>query len=295
MTYNAGRWFVAALTTHRSMLETGTQLGPYTITGKLGAGGRGEVYRAIDTRSGDPVAVKVLPDRHAGDTTARGRFKREVHALMALSHPNILRIFDFHTADGVSFAAMELLEGETLRDRILRGPIPWVRAVSLGIAIAEGLAATHEKGIIHRDLKPDNIFIEQDGTPKILDFGMARLEMASADESDSSPVKTGPGVMLGTVPYMSPEQVCGLPVDWRSDLFSFGCVMYDMLTATVIFSRKQLVTSMSAILKDPPPSLASFGVEAPPELEAIMQRAVHKDREQRYQSAIDIAEDLRKL
>ncbi len=278
------------------MLDNGTQLGPYTITGKLGAGGRGEVYRAIDSRSNSAVAVKVLPDRYAGDNTARGRFKREVHALMALSHSNILRIFDFQTLDGVTFAAMELLEGEMLSSRLKReGPLD----VRLAIRIAEGvlrsLAEAHEQGIIHRDLKPDNIFIEENGAPKILDFGMARLEMASADESDSSPVKTGPGVMLGTVPYMSPEQVCGLPVDWRSDLFSFGCVMYDMLTATVIFSRKQLVSSMSAILKDPPPSLASLGVEAPPELEAIMQRTVHKDRELRYQSAGDIAEDLRRL
>lgn len=278
-----------------AVLEPGTQLGPYTITGKLGAGGRGEVYRAVDTRSDETVAIKVLPSRYADDTTARGRFKREVRALMSLSHPNILRIFDFQTLDGVTFAAMELLDGETLRDRIHRGPLPWVRAISLGIAIADGLAAIHANGIIHRDLKPDNLFVERDGTLKILDFGMARLEMAAVDESDSSPVRTGPGVMLGTIPYMSPEQVCGLPVDWRTDIFSFGCVLYDMLTGQVIFGRRQLVASMSAILTDAPPALDSIGIEAPPELEAIMQRAVHKDRELRYQSAADIAEDLRAL
>lgn len=277
------------------MLDIGAKLGPYTIAGRLGAGGRGEVYRAVDGRSGDEVAVKVLPDRYAGDSTARGRFKREVRALMTLSHPGILRIFDFQTVGGTTFAAMELLRGETLGERILRGPIPWVHAIRIGIDLAEGLAATHAKGIIHRDLKPDNIFIEENGNSKILDFGMARLEMAAADDSDSSPVKTGPGVMLGTVPYMSPEQVCGLPVDWRSDLFSYGCVLYAMLTATVIFSRRQLVSSMSAILKDAPPSLASIGVEAPATLEAVMQRAVHKDRELRYQSASEIAEDLRRI
>jgi len=277
------------------MLEAGTQLGPYTITGTVGIGGRGEVYRATDTRDERVVAVKVLPDRYAADATARGRFKREVQALLALSHPNILRIYDFETSRGHTYAAMELLVGETLRERMQRGPIPWARVVSLGIGIARGLAATHAQGIIHRDLKPENVFVQSDGTPKILDFGLARLEMASVEDSDSTPVKTGPGVMLGTVPYMSPEQVCGLPVDTRSDLFSFGCVMYGMLTSKVIFARRHIVDSMSAILKDPPPSLASVGVDAPAELEAVLLRCVHKDREQRYQTADEVAAALAAL
>ena len=223
------------------------------------------------------------------------RFEREAQTIASLEFPGIVPVYDYGDENGQTYLVMRYMPGGSLADLLKQGPLPIDEVKRIFERLTSALDYVHSKGIIHRDLKPDNIFIEQDGTPKILDFGMARLEMASADESDSSPVKTGPGVMLGTVPYMSPEQVCGLPVDWRSDLFSFGCVMYDMLTATVIFSRKQLVTSMSAILKDPPPSLASFGVEAPPELEAIMQRAVHKDREQRYQSAIDIAEDLRKL
>lgn len=277
------------------MIPSGTRLGPYTILSQLGAGGRGEVYRAEDSTTLQHVAIKVLPERFAEDATARGRFKREINVLKALSHPNILRIFEFGHQDNIFYAVMELLEGETLSDRIKRAPIPWAKVVTIATGLAKGLAATHAAGVIHRDLKPDNIFLTEDGGIKLLDFGLARLEMASLPDEDSSPVKTGPGVMLGTVPYMSPEQVCGLSIDYRADIFAFGCVLYAMLTGHTIYSRKHLVATMSAILKDPPPSLDEFEVDVPPPLEALMQRMVEKDRERRCQTVDEVIEALQSL
>ena len=198
-------------------------------------------------------------------------------------------------SDGIGYELMEYCGAGSLREFMRGGPLPGDVLRQVVGELAEALGAIHDCHVIHRDLKPENVFVQSDGTPKILDFGLARLEMASVEDSDSTPVKTGPGVMLGTVPYMSPEQVCGLPVDTRSDLFSFGCVMYGMLTSKVIFARRHIVDSMSAILKDPPPSLASVGVDAPAELEAVLLRCVHKDREQRYQTADEVAAALAAL
>lgn len=274
------------------MLTDGTRLGHYTIVGRVGAGGRGEVYRAEDGRDGRVVAIKVLPEQYAKDRMARGRFRREVAALAALSHPNILRIFEFEIDDEVAYAAMELLEGESLKQRVERGPILWTEAVRIGTEVADGLGEIHAKGILHRDLKPDNIFLTAEGA-KILDFGLARLEMAIAEGDDGAPVKTGPGVMLGTVPYMSPEQILGLTLDSRADIFAFGCVLYEMITGKIVFARRTMVAAMSAILEDEPPALAEFGV--PPDLEAILQRCAAKSAEARFQTAEEIATALREI
>jgi serine/threonine protein kinase len=277
------------------MLQNGTKIGPYVVVAPVGAGAKGEVYRAEDTRDGRVVAIKVLPSRYAEDRMARGRFKREVAALTALSHPNVLRIFEFGNDDGVAYAVTELLEGESLRRRLDTGPLPWPEAARSGAEIADGLAAIHEKGIVHRDLKPDNIHLTPSGA-KILDFGLARIDR---DEEDSRPsdsqIKTGPGVMLGTVPYMPPEQICGLAVDARSDIFSFGCVLYAMVTGKSVFARRNMVQAMSAILDAEPQSLAELGLDAPPALEAVMRRCVEKSADQRFQTAAEAAAALRSL
>ena len=277
------------------MLENGTRIGPYVIVAPVGAGAKGEVYSAEDTRDGRTVAIKVLPSRYADDRMARGRFKREVVALTALSHPNVLRIFEFGNDDGVVYAATELLEGQSLGQRIAAGPLPWPLAIRAGTEIADGLAAIHEKGIVHRDLKPDNIHLTPSGA-KILDFGLARID-SDDDEtpSTSSQVKTGPGVMLGTVPYMPPEQIAGLPIDARSDIFSFGAVLYAMLTGKSVFSRRNMVLAMAAILESDPPPLAELGVDAPPALEAILRRCVEKAPDRRFQTAAEVAAALRAL
>jgi len=203
-------------------LVTGMQLGPYQILAPLGAGGMGEVYRARDTRLDREVAIKVLPDLLAKDVDRRARFEREARAVAALSHPNILAIHDYGSDTECSFAVMELLEGQSLRERLLQGPLPWRKAVEIAIAVADGLAAAHAKGIVHRDLKPDNLFLTSDGRVKILDFGLARMETASQRQEETrtySPEPTEIGTVLGTVGYMSPEQVRGELVEPRSDIF----------------------------------------------------------------------------
>src|SRR6202158_684878 len=202
------------------MLAASTRLGPYEILAPLGAGGMGEVYRARDTRLGREVAVKALPELFANDADRRVRFEREAKAVAALSHPNILAIHDYGTQGKVTYAVMELLEGETLCGRLAKGPLPWREAVEIGAAIAEGLAAAHAKGIIHRDLKPENIFITSDGRVKILDFGLARITPLPETQSETAPyipAATNASTVLGTVGYMSPEQVRGEPADVRSD------------------------------------------------------------------------------
>ena len=209
------------------MLEPGTKIGPYEITGALGAGGMGGVYRARDTKLGRDVAIKVLPESFAKDEGRVARFEREARAVAALSHPNILAIYDFGREDGHVFAVMELLEGETLRERLALGALPARKAIEYGAQMARGLAAAHEKSITHRDLKPDNLFITHDGRLKIFDFGLATeaVETAAGGSDSSAPTRTAvtdPGVVLGTVGYMSPEQVRGERVDHRSDIFAFG-------------------------------------------------------------------------
>jgi TolB-like protein/thioredoxin-like negative regulator of GroEL len=266
-------------------LAAGTRLGPYEILSPLGAGGMGEVYRARDTRLGREVAVKVLPEAFERDPDRRGRFEREARAIAALSHPNILAIFDCGRDGDVTYAVTELLEGQSLRDRLAAGAVPPKEAVELAIQAARGLAAAHEKGIVHRDVKPDNLFVTRDGTLKILDFGLSR-SAAGGDEQDS-PTKshmTSPGTVMGTVGYMSPEQVRGLRADHRSDLFSLGVVFVELLTGRRAFQRGSPVETMNAILKDDPLG-SSTGL--PGALDRIARRFLEKRPEDRFQTARD--------
>ncbi|MBZ5589863.1 MAG: protein kinase [Acidobacteriia bacterium] len=275
-------------------LKQGARLGPYEIIAPLGEGGMGEVYRARDTRLGREVAVKVLPGEFARDADRLARFEREARAVAALSHPNILSIYDFSTVDRMAFAVTELLDGETLRHRLANGPLPARKAVDLGSQIAQGLAAAHEKGIVHRDLKPENIFVARDGRVKILDFGLARVGPTPSGgdgKTLTTPPEgvTGAGVILGTAGYMSPEQVRGLPADHRSDVFAFGCVLYEMLGGTRAFSGDTAVEAMTAILREDPPGLPLGPRKVPPALDRIVRRCLEKRPEERFQSARDLA------
>ena len=274
-------------------LSAGTRLGSYEILAPLGAGGMGEVYRARDRKLDRDVAVKVLPPAVAAEPDTLARFEREAKAVAALSHPNILAIFDFGTDGGVSYAVTELLEGETLRGRLDTGPIAQKQAVDYAVQIAKGLTAAHEKGIVHRDLKPDNVFVSKDGHVKILDFGLAKkVEAVAREEQTSAPTGTGhtePGTVMGTMGYMSPEQVRGLPVDHRSDLFSFGTILYEMLAGRKAFKKDTASDTIAAILKEEPPELMQSGRNVSPALDHIVKHCLEKDRDQRFQSARDVA------
>jgi serine/threonine protein kinase len=275
-------------------LTPGTSLGTYEILAPLGAGGMGEVYRARDRKLDRDVAIKVLPPSVAADPDALGRFEREAKAVAALSHPNILSIFDFGAQQGISYAVMELLEGGTLRERLDAGPITQKQAVDYALQIARGLSAAHGKGIVHRDLKPENLFVTRDGHLKILDFGLAkRVETLTADMS--APTRSGhtePGTILGTAGYMSPEQVKGLPVDHRSDIFSFGVILYELLSGKRAFKRATNAETMAAIMRDDPPELSESERNISPALDRIVKHCLEKDRDHRFQSARDIGFNL---
>ena len=274
-------------------LVAGMKLGPYEILSKLGVGGMGEVYRARDSRLERDVAIKVLLDRFAQHHDALARFRRESKAVAALSHPNIRAIFDIGTDADRTFAVMELLEGETLGDRLQRSALDWRKAVPIALAIADGLAAAHGKGIIHRDIKPQNIFLTSDGGVKILDFGLARLVTNDPTEGNgltaTLTLETRPGAILGTVQYMSPEQVRGQPADARSDIFAFGCVLYEMLTGTRTFARDSAAETMTAILKEEPGDMAESCVDVPSELRRDIMHCLEKNPVERFQSARDLA------
>src|SRR5664280_1911141 len=256
----------------------------------------GEVYRARDAKLGRDVAIKVLPEAFARDPDALARFEREARAVAALSHPNILSIFDFGSHEGIAFAVMELLEGETLRQKLASGPLPQLKAIEYAAQIARGLAAAHEKGIVHRDLKPENLFVTRDGHVKILDFGLARQVALPADAGDTtSPTLARPteqGVILGTVAYMSPEQVRGLPVDHRADIFAFGCVLYELISGRRPFSGLSAVETMHAILRDEPAELPTTVREMATPLERVVRTCLAKDPRDRWQSAGDLAREL---
>ncbi len=274
------------------MLSPGAKLGPYEIQSPLGAGGMGEVYRARDTRLGRDVAIKVLPEGLAKDTGRLQRFEQEARTVAALNHPNILGIHDIGAHDGAPFLVSELLEGQTLRERLEAGPLPVRRAIEYAFGIAQGLAAAHEKGIVHRDLKPENVFITRDGRVKVLDFGLAKLlrpeESHDAVATLTSPA-TLPGTVMGTVGYMSPEQVRGGVSDARSDIFSFGAVLYEMLSGKRAFKRDTSAETMTAILREEPADLADTGWQGPPALQRILVRCLEKNVERRFQSASDLA------
>ncbi|HUL79570.1 MAG TPA: protein kinase [Vicinamibacteria bacterium] len=275
-------------------LPPGSRLGPYEVVAPLGAGGMGEVYRARDARLGREVAVKVLPDALRTDPDRLRRFEQEARAASALNHPNLLAVFDVGTHDGVPYVVSELLEGETLRERLRAGGLTPARAVEHAVQIALGLAAAHEKGITHRDLKPENLFLTRDGRTKILDFGLAKLREPRPDGDTGPEVETlshgtEPGAVLGTVGYMSPEQVRGMPADHRSDIFSFGAVLYEMLSNRRAFLGESSPEVLTAILKEDPPELSSSERNLPPALGRIVRRCLEKRPEDRFHSAHDLA------
>src|ERR1700680_4156392 len=240
------------------VLNSGIKLGPYEIQSPLGAGGMGEVYRARDTRLGRDVAIKVLPAAFSRDQDRLRRFEQEARAAAALNHPNILAVYDIGTYEDSPYLVTELLEGETLGQRIQARPVPARKATEYALQIVRGLAAAHDKGIVHRDLKPDNIFITRDGRVKLLDFGLAKITQASPAfaASETRTIQSDLGTVLGTIGYMSPEQVRGNPADSRSDLFAFGAVLYEMISGKRAFHGGSSADTMSAILNSDPPELS---------------------------------------
>jgi Tol biopolymer transport system component len=273
-------------------LEPGGTLGPYRIDALIGAGGMGQVYRAHDSRIGRDVAIKVLPAEYAADAERLRRFEQESRATGALNHPNILTLYDVGTADGQPYLVMELLDGETLRDRIGRGALSSVRACEIAAGVARGLSAAHAKGVVHRDLTPETIMITRDGRVKVLDFGIAKLratDVAPDGLTSAAPLHTAPQVVMGTAGYMAPEQVRGLPADERADLFALGVIMFELLTGRRAFDRDSQVGTLNAILHDDPPPLVNPAAPVPQVVERIVRRCLEKDPDARFQSARDLA------
>jgi Tol biopolymer transport system component len=282
------------------MLSAGSKLGPYEVSAPLGAGGMGEVYRAKDARLGREVALKVLPTEVARDADRRSRFEQEARAASALAHPNIVTVYDVGESDGSVWIAMELVEGRTIRDLLASGALPARRALEIGTQVAEGLAAAHAAGIVHRDLKPENLILSKDGFVKILDFGLAKLAERSAVAMEGPTVSAGspgtqPGTVMGTVGYMSPEQAAGQPVDFRSDQFSLGSILYEMATGQRAFQRKTGVETLAAILREEPKAISELNPAAPAPLRWTIDRCLAKDPEERYASTRDLARDLKSL
>lgn len=276
-------------------LASGTKIGPYEILAPLGAGGMGEVYRARDTRLARDVAIKVLPESMARDADSLRRFETEARAVAALNHPNILSIHDVGTHNGAPYLVSECLEGQSLRQELNRGGLPLRRAVGYGMEIAHGLAAAHDKGIVHRDLKPENIFVTRDGRVKILDFGVAKLLRPESPSDQGATLEAGPtsaGEVLGTVGYMSPEQIRGEPADARSDIFALGTILHEMLSGQRTFRRDTSAETMTAILREDPPELSLTGKPISPALDRIVRRCLEKKPLQRFQSARDLAFNL---
>src|SRR5262247_2369439 len=273
-------------------LFPGQGIGAYKILALLGRGGMGVVYRARDERLRRDVAVKVLPASLANDADRLRRFEQEAHATSALNHPNILTIYDIGAHEGAPFIVAELLDGEELRTQLGQGALPARRALVYAQQITAGLAAAHEKGIVHRDLKPENLFITTDGRVKILDFGLAKLRPPQVDGVDTgAPTQnkiTEPGVVMGTVGYMSPEQVRGQEADNRADIFSFGVILYEMLSGRRTFSGESAVEVMNAILKEDPPELTAINTQVPQGLERLIRRCLEKKPEHRFHSARDL-------
>jgi serine/threonine protein kinase/Tol biopolymer transport system component len=276
-------------------LDAGTKLGQYEIVSPLGAGSMGEVYRARDARLDRDVAIKVLPELVSLDPERLHRFEVEARAAAALNHPNILAVYQMGNYAGVPYLVTELLEGKTLTETIRRGALPLRKAIDFAIQIAHGLAAAHEKGIVHRDLKPDNLFVTKDGRVKILDFGLAKLMQPKESVTSVAPTLTLPGVAMGTVGYMAPEQVRGLATDQRSDIFAFGAILCEMVMGRPTFQRNTSADTMSAILNEEPPRISELAPETPLGLQRVVHRCLEKNAEQRFQSASDLAFALEEL
>src|SRR5262245_3341390 len=280
-------------------LTAGTRLGPYALTSPLGAGGMGEVWRARDSRLGRDVAIKVLAEAVASDASRLHRFEKEARSASALNHPNIVTVYDIGAEADVSYIAMELVEGKTLREILFAGALPLRKLLPLATQIADGLARAHEAGIVHRDLKPENVMVTKEGLVKILDFGLAKLTGGAAGEGPESQLQTesgtSPGTVLGTVGYMSPEQAMGHPLDFRSDQFSFGSILYEMATGKRAFQKGTAIDTLAALLHEEPKPVAEIRPEAPTPLRWIVERCLAKESRQRYSSTDDLARDLATL
>ena len=277
-------------------LSAGTRLGPYEVLAPLGAGGMGEVYRARDERLKRDIALKVLPSELSTDAERRVRFEREARAASGLSHPNILTIYDIGSSDGTVYIGMELVEGGTLRDLTASGPLPTRKLLELGTQIAEGLAAAHAAGIVHRDLKPANVMVSKHGYVKILDFGLAKLVTPESHEVSGLQTAAGdatrPGMVMGTAGYMSPEQAAGRAVDFRSDQFSFGSILYEMATGKRAFERGTTAETLTAIIREEPDPVSQSNAKVPAPVRWIIERCLSKDPEDRFGTTKDLARDL---
>ena len=280
------------------VLTSGTKLGPYEIISALGEGGMGEVYRARDTHLGRSVAIKILPAVFSADSDRLHRFEEEARSACALNHPNIVTIYELGQHGSTHYIAMELVEGKTLRELLVPGLLPMREAIEIAAQVAEGLAKAHEAGIAHRDLKPENLMVSDDGFVKILDFGLAKLASPSGEWSDmctTSVMQTAPGLVLGTVGYMSPEQASGQPLDFRSDQFSFGSVLYEMVTGKRAFQRNTAAETLVAILREQPEPIGMHNRDAPPPLCWVIERCLAKESDKRYVSTRDLARELATL
>src|SRR5438128_2013057 len=278
----------------------GRTIGHYKISERIGTGGMGDVYLATDIVAGRKAALKLLPARFTGDAERLKRFQQEAHAVVALNHPNILTVYEIGEDHSIHYIASELIEGETLRQRLTRGRMQLSEAVDVAIQMASALAAAHEAGIVHRDIKPENIMLRPDGYVKVLDFGIAKLaeqELPTSMPKDEALllVETNLGSILGTVPYMSPEQACGAPADKRTDIWSLGAVLYEMVTGHAPFTGDTPKEVMSAILEREPPPLARYVAHTPAELQQIISKTLRKDRRERYQSAGEMLQALKHL
>ena len=277
-------------------LPAGSRLGPYEVVAPIGAGGMGEVYRAKDARLGRDVAIKVLPASLSDDPDRLKRFEQEARAAGVLNHPNVTIVYDIGQQDGAPYVVQELLEGETLRAELSGGRFSPRKAIDYGIQIAQGLAAAHEKGIVHRDLKPENLFVTNDGRVKILDFGLAKLtQVESSGQTTNLPTATEPGVVMGTLGYMSPEQIKAKPADARSDIFALGAILFEMLSGQRAFRGDSAGETMASILKEDPPELSVTNKNVSPGLERLVRHCLEKNPERRFQSVSDVAFDLEAL
>src|SRR6266571_4475520 len=280
-------------------IASGTRLGPYEIISQLGVGGTGEVYLARDARLERNVAIKVLPDEFTADAVRVRRFEREAKAASALNHPNIITIYEIGQANGSHYIATEYIEGETLRQRIKLRRLSVAEALDITIQVASALWAAHQAGIIHRDIKPENVMLRPDGYAKVLDFGLVKLAerelVAVQSRTATLPNTTEPGRVMGTVKYMSPEQARGKSLDGRTDIFSLGIVLYEMLTGCAPFGGESTADILAAILQKEPSPIANYLPDAPEELQRIISNALRKDNDVRYQTMNELSVDLKNL
>jgi Tol biopolymer transport system component len=279
-------------------LKSGTRLGVYEITAPIGAGGMGEVYRARDARLGRDVAIKVLGAEYSADVTRLTRFEQEARAVSSLNHPHIVSIFDVGTAEGHSYLVMEMVEGRSLRELLEGGALPLKKALNIAAQVADGLAKAHAAGIVHRDLKPENVMVNADGFAKVLDFGLVKLagtQVNTLATVTAAMPATSPGMVLGTVGYMSPEQARGKEVDFRSDQFSFGTMFYEMVTGARPFVRESSAQTLAAIIEDDPKPVSELNPKVPLAVRWIIERCMAKDAEERYASTRDLARDLQSV